>query len=479
MINVLIDLISGILKGVFGLLWDITQSILNSQPKRKETDDANFLPANALLSTYNKGFSLNGNANLTVKNSHMSAMLLGGSGSGKSVTVAIPSILNLGKHGHSICVHDPSSELFLATAGYLQKKGYKVMQLHYSEPNQSEGYNPLALAKNATDIQKVASLLVRNVLGENSKDPFWSTQSVMLITLMGNVLKKQSFWYQNFVNIKLLIETMVSNPDAIDRLVAGCQDKAILNEYKQFVAMDNKLMVSIISTCRAALSIFNDPALQIITSYESIDFEAFRKEKVALFICNRTADMKFYSALSAIFFEQFFGVLMSRLVSKNEKSVFFILDEASSLYMPTLQIALANLRKYRAGILCIAQDFNQFIHLYGSHEAASIRSNTYSVVHLPGVPISVAKELQAILGNFEFEDKSGHCKTRPLMTADEIRVMKPNTSLIVSGANRAIFTRMYPYFKNPKYRHVTRLSAPKMKADVPFEDIPLIPLPKS
>lgn len=407
----------------------------------------------------------------------MSALLLGGSGSGKSVTVAIPSILNLGKNGHSMCIHDPSGELYEKTAGDLIEKGYTIKLLDFSEPGRSDGFNPLVRAKNVTDIQKIASLLVRNTLGE-SKDPFWSTQSTMLITLVARVLQKKNFWFKNLANVKYVIDSMISNPEGIDRIVVECMDRTIVNEYKQFMAMDNKLLTSILSTCRASLALLNDPSVQTTTAYDSIDFESFKRDKVALFICNKTADMKYYSSLSAIYFEQFFGFIMSRLPQKGDKkSIFFILDEASSLYLPTLQIALANLRKFNSGILAIAQDFNQFIHLYGTYEAEALKSNCYSKVYLPGAPLNTAQELEKQLGVFEYEDDKGVRRTRPLMTADEIRVMKPNSSLIIAGPNRAIFNKMYPYFKNPKYRRVLKLRPPERQSNTPFEELPLIPLP--
>lgn len=476
MIDIFIEIIGGIFKGILELLGDIFQTLFQSGTKRKQELDADFLSPNSILSVYNKGFALNGHGNLTVKNSYMSSMVLGGSGSGKSVSVCIPTIYNLLKHGHSIIVHDPSGELFRATAPLGQQLEFNLKIIHYSDSLISDGYNPMARANDASGIQKVAMLLVRNALGE-SKDPFWGTQSVMLISLLMRILKKNNMWYQNLANVKLLLDSMAAKPDALDVLVAKCNDRNILNEYKQFLVMDKKLLISITSTCRAALSIFNDPKVQVVTAFDSIDFDAFRKEKTILFIQNKTGDMKYYSTLSAIFFEQFFAHLMDKLPEKEDKSVFFILDEASSLYLPTLPIALANLRKFKAGIMTIAQDFNQFIHLYGTYEAEAIKSNSYSKIFFPGAPLNTCQELERLLGTFQYADEKGNVRSRALMTTDEIRTMKPNTAIILAGSNRAIFTKMHPYFKSMKYKKLSKLPVPKPSSKVPFEELPLIPLP--
>ncbi len=64
------------------------------------------------------------------------------------------------------------------------------------------------------------------------------------------------------------------------------------------------------------------------------------------------------------------------------------------------------------------------------------------------------------------------------MTADEIRTMEPNTALIISGSNRAIYTKMYPYFNNAKYRDFTKLPLPLISSKLPFDSIPIISLPE-
>lgn len=473
----MISIIESLFKLIFELLSEIFKVIFNIGPKRKQNLDADFLPVNKLLSRYNKGFCLNGSKNLTVKQSHMSAMILGGSGSGKTVTVAIPTILNLAKHGHSICINDPSSELFKAVVGYLILLGYKIKIINFSNPTFSDGYNPMFRAKNTSEIQKVASLLVRNALGENNKDPFWQTQTILLISLIMRVLQKKNPWYQNLANVKRILDNMTVKPESMDILVAECNDQFILSEYKQFLVMDKKLLTSIISTARAALSIFTDPSVQTVTAFDTIDFDIFRKEKTALFIMNKTGDIKYYSTLTSVFFEQFYSYIMDRLPDKLDKNIFFIIDESSSLYLPSMQIALSNLRKFKAGIMNIAQDFNQFIHLYGSYEAEAIKTNSYAKVYFPGQPLNTAQELEKLLGTFEFEDEKGIRRTRPLMFSDEIRAMESNTSLIVAGSHRAVFTRMKPYFKSFKYKRQTNYPIPKRESQIPFEELPLIPFP--
>ena len=89
---------------------------------------------------------------------------------------------------------------------------------------------------------------------------------------------------------------------------------------------------------------------------DAIDFSEFRTKRVALFINNSVPDMHYYGALSSLFFQQFLNDLLIRIPSKNENNIFFLLDEASSMYLPGLSTTISNIRKYNSGILLIYQE---------------------------------------------------------------------------------------------------------------------------
>lgn len=223
--------------------------------------------------------------------------------------------------------------------------------------------------------------------------------------------------------------------------------------------------------------LFSDESVKRVTSFDTIDFDSFRKEKTALFVMNKTSDLQYYAPISATFFLQFLGHIMSIPVPKeNERSVFFLIDEASSLFLPTtLQIALANLRKYMCGVMLVVQDFNQLTHLYGKPEAESIRSNCFSKVYFPNQPLETCRELEALLGKREYEDDEGRTHTRVLLTADEIRCMDEKHALIFCGSKRAIYAYMRPFYKSFRFSSFSKLPEPDMNRNLaPFSTVPII-----
>src|SRR4030095_6568799 len=130
-----------------------------------------------------------------------------------------------------------------------------------------------------------------------------------------------------------------------------------------------------------SFKIFSDETVARVTSFDSINMESFRKKPVALFIQNSVAEQRYFSVLTSLFFEQFFSYLMSGFPSEKDQDVFLLIDESSSLNLPTLPLAVANVRKHRAGIMLLAQDFAQIVHHYGRYDADAIKSNCFAQMY--------------------------------------------------------------------------------------------------
>mgnify|MGYP000892861090 FL=1 len=261
--------------------------------------------------------------------------------------------------------------------------------------------------------------------------------------------------YHTLYNVLNLINAFSGTPQKVDKLIVQAKDDDLLSDYKAFVAYDSKMLMSIVATARTALSIFADPQIARVTGKDSIDFERFRKEKTILYINNNVNDMKYYSVLSSLFFEQFFASIMSSLPQKGDLSIFFLLDEASSLYLNILPTAISNIRKYNSGILQIYQSQSQLFDLYGIPQGRNIIANSYSKVHMPGQPLETARELELILGKYEYIDDENNRRTRQLLTMDEIRIIKE--AIILCGNLPPIKTRLIPYYEQREMKKLVNL----------------------
>jgi len=245
-------------------------------------------------------------------------------------------------------------------------------------------------------------------------------------------------------------------------------------EYKAFIAYDEKVVNGVIATAKAALQIFSDEAVAKVTSLDNIEMENFRKKPTVLFIQNSVADQKYYSVLTSLFFEQLFAFILGRFPKSNEQDIFLLIDEASSLNLPTLPLAVANVRKHRAGTMLLVQDFSQLIHHYGKYDADAIKSNCFAKMYFTGQSLETSSELEKTLGRYEYEDEDGKKIVRALMTNDEIRTMKASRALLVCGNHPPVMARLRPYYKNSKYRNYSELPAPPVASDITGEPVPVL-----
>ncbi len=475
-IEQIIKLMLDLIIAAFTFMFEFVEALVSGVPKRNRQFKAEFVSAGTLLSSSSFGFCLTGKRNLSVKRSYENSLIIGGTGSGKSSIVLIPSLYRMQS---SFIIHDPSGELYTKSSGYLKARGYEVKTLNFARQDVSSGYNPLARAKSTSDIQKVASLLVRTSLGGEPKDPFWNTQATALLTMLITILKTQDEQFQNLYNVRQLLNQLGGNPEAVDSLFSRYAENVLFAEYKSFIAYDAKVVSGILATCKAALQIFSDDSVAKVTSFDTIDFQELRDKRVALFIQNSVADQKYYSVLTSLFFEQFIAFILSRFPKNKEHDIFLLIDEASSLCLPTLPLAVANVRKHRAGIMLLIQDFAQLIHNYGRYDADAIKSNCFAKMYFTGQSHETTKELESLLGKYEFTGEKGEKVIRPLMTNDEIRTIQTNRALLVCGNEKPIMARLRPFYKNRVLRTYSEIQPVEIQSEVQAEHIPILELPIS
>lgn len=470
----MIQTLNRIFESTEAIIEAIFDFLISLVPSSNKTEyDAHFIPASDILSSYNKGFCLTGQKCLSLESSTKNALVIGSTGNFKSSGILIPSILRMRGHA-SLVINDPSGELLLKSSGALIQAGYVVKSINYCSP--SEGYNPLARTKNReANYQKISKMIVGNSLGHNSKDPFFNLSSESLISLMTKLVMYQPQEYHSLYNVYHLVSVLAYAPEKIDLLIVRTQDTALLSEYRAFLSYGDRTLSSVIATCRAALALFGtDSSVALTTSCDTLDLAAFRKQKHALFINTGTQDMRYYSLVTSLFLEQCFGEIMDHLPVKGDLPVYFLIDEASSLYFNSLQITISNIRKFDAGILQIYQSASQIIDLYGQAVAKAITENSYARVYMSGQPISVSQELETTLGKFEYRDEKEVRHIRPLMTADEIRQI--DESIILCGNSPAIKAPIVPYFRQPKLQRLTAIAPYVPQIMIPYSSPPLIPL---
>ncbi len=428
-------------------------------PTKTPGYNAELMPASQMLKRRNSGWCLTGTRSLNEKLSYQNALIVGPTGSGKSTIVIINSIL---KMNGSMVINDPSGEIKNAVSGYvLSVLKAKIIVIDFKNPKSSMTYNPLIYANTIGEINQLAQTLVRASL-KKSNDPFWELSSISLISVVIRFLKISEKKYQTLTNVLHLINTIGTDPTSLDEKFATLDDESLFSEYCAFTAYDNKVKQSIIASSKASLSFMTDTTIQSVTNQNDLNFEELRQERVFVFINNKVSDSELYAPLVSVLYSQLFSYILEEIPPKTAQSVWLLIDECSSLTLDTLQIALANIRKHRGGILLGIQDFKQLEMKYGK-DAVAIKSNCFSQVYFPGMSHQQSVELSAMLGKKDHQQENGTTRTLPLKTPDELRTMRTDEALILLGNNKPVIARTKPFYKQRRMLKKTQHKSVKIE----------------
>ncbi len=440
----------------------------------KSTDHgyhSTFSSSDELLSTANTGFCLDGDRRLSAEHSFRSALICGSTGMGKSTVVAVPSICTT---DGSFLINDPSGELLICCGNELLRQDVEVKVIDLARPERSSGFNILTYCRSQSDMQKIANMLVRSKLGSNSNDPFWQIQAENTIQIAMQVACAQGEEMRTMANVYHIVRSLSTNTKLVDRLVGLTNNLQLIESYKAFISMDVKLQTSIQATALSALQVFSNPAVAKVTAVNTIDLSMLRNKRCAIFLQSNTMDMKYYSSLISIIFEMFVKEVMAELPQANWKPVYIILDECSSLYLPTLSITLANCRKYKCGIMLLLQAYEQLVNIYGRQDAESMRGNTFTKMSMGAGSHASNVEISSILGKYSWEDpKTGKSGVRELLTAQQVREISTNQAVLICSNHPPMLLNLRPYYKNPFLRLKTQVPFTDFKGELPAGDPPL------
>lgn len=471
LVHIILGLIAELFNTILGMIGD---GIVEAVPsRRKEGYDADFGKLRDVLVKDGGGFYIGCDYSTGVKASHEHLICLGGSGTKKSTALVHTTILN--ENNASMVIHDPSKQT-LSTAEAKKREGYTVLVLDYLNPERSEGINMLALCKTQADIYKVAEVNVKNAIERVSED-FWTESAITMIVLFAKyLLKYAEQQYINLHNVLHLINIFSYKPQAIDKLLVATGDKQLLSEYKSLVALPDRTLLSVVATAKTALSVYADPQVQKVTSFNSIDFSKFTTERTILYICHSAPMADYYRSVTATFFEMFWAHLLEDVPEESGDTypVYFLIDEASSMKLTSLPQTVALARKHAVSIMLLFQDYNQLEHLYGKYNAANIFANTATRVFMKNQPIETCRMIESIMGKYQYTDAEGVTRTRELLTASEIRQL--DKTIVASSNKPIVLLKPRAFFENKRLRELTSLPLYTPERKLPFDTPPLLPI---
>ncbi len=365
-------------------------------------------------------------------------LIVGATGSGKTVIGSMPMIKIMAKAGESVIVTDPKGELYEKTAGMLKERGYNIIVLNFRDPQRGNAWNPMALPYKLYregNMDKAIELLddlALNILYEEKStgDPFWEKTAADYFTGLALGLFEDAEESQiNLNSINLM--------SSVGEEKFGGPNNNYIKEYFNakdpsrpayinasgtvFTAEETKQ--GILATFKQKIKIFSSrDNLSEMLSYSDFDMKDIGRKKTAVFLVVQD-EKKTLHPLATIFLKQCYETLIDVAQESGGFLPFrtnFILDEFAN--MPPLKdvttmVTAARSRHIRFNF--IIQNYAQLTQVYGKEQAETIKGNC-NIMYLISSELAALEEISKMCGEVKSKEKD-KTASMPLVTVSDLQ----------------------------------------------------------
>ena len=410
---------------------------------------------------------------------NLNTVVVGGSGSGKSLFYAKPNLMQCNS---SYVILDPKGELLEDTGMLLEREGYTVRVLDLIHIERSHGYNPFAYFRCEEDIMRLVTNLIKNTTpkGSRTTDSFWvSAEIALLEALMFYLYYEAPIEEQTFAMVcDMIAAADIREEDAdhqgpldilFDRLATRAPEHIAVKQYNIFKIAAGKTAKSILVSLGVRLEKFNIQSLASLTQTDELHLVEMGKKKVALFAIIPDNDTSF-NFIVGILYTQLFQEL-ARLADaspgrKLTQHVHFLMDEFANVALPNdFDKVVATIRSREMSVSIVLQDLGQIQKLF-EKEWRSIVGNCDTLLYLGGndkdthkyISELLGKETISTLSSGRTRGRSGSYSVnwqqtgRDLMTPEEVRLMDNDYAIFFMRGERGLMDRKYNTFAHPRLK---------------------------
>ena len=329
--------------------------------------------------------------------SQFHALIVGGSGSGKTSTQLIPLLL---KSQLPAFVVDPKGELYEKTAPILSKRA-KIKVFNPADPS-AWGYDPFGAVRKESavlDMTTIANALLPLTPGTKEDTAFWINEAQ---TFLASMLL---FFWENEATFTQAMRTIQSTP--AEKLVEaamknGSEDVKVLCGH--YSGMAPETLYSIFSQLTSKTVIFaSDPDIMRCFDSDKVIRPEDLAEGTTVFFQIREDRMTVYRNVSQLIIQQFMTYWERQPDSSGgDPRVNFVLEELPRLgKLPFLQNSLALARSKGCRIFGVVQSLAQLEEIYDRVGARAMADNFSVKVLLSASEPESQKYFASLIGDYD------------------------------------------------------------------------------
>lgn len=441
-------------------------------------------PANNMILTATEGLRLRGRPEHPKYERNKNAIVIGGSGSGKTRFFVKPNLMQM-TEGVSYIVTDPKGTVAAECGRMLVRHGYGMKIFNTVNFAKSMHYNPFEYIRSEKDILKLVNTLIMNTKGEGGQagEDFWvKSERLLYAAYIGYIWYEAPEEERNFSTLIEMINGSEAREDdedyrsAVDemfeRLEAREPGHFAVRQYRKYKLAAGKTAKSILVSCGARLAPFDIGELREIMAYDEMELDRIGEKKTAMFIIISDTDTTF-NFVVAMMYAQMFNLLCERADDVHggrlPYHVRILADEFANIgRIPDFDKLIATVRSREISVAVILQSMSQLKTMYRD-AAETISGNCDTMLFLGGKEASTLKEVSELLGK-ETIDLSTTSDTRgqgrssgisyqktgkELMTKDELAVMDGGKCILQVRGVRPFFSDKYDITGHPRYRELS------------------------
>ena len=379
-------------------------------------------------------------------------LVCGGSGSGKTMSVAEPRFLET-KYSNLIATV-AKRRLVGKYVPLFKKRKYKVLDLNLANPRESTcAYDPMKYIESNSDITFLAKSIVKAdpQKAKSTADPYWDQAAVSLLSAE-IAYTKMTDKNATFADV-LELHDMLSIEDGIgtvstslDELFDDVDEKCFaVSCWKSFKSLPIRTAGCVFGTLNTTIdTIFTPELREMIANKPSIDFKEFAKNKTALFVTTSAVNPSLHFYVNMFYaqaFKQLFEYAEGCADGVLPIPVHMLCDDfACGGRVLNFPEYISIFREKGISVTLLLQSESQLEQMYGEDNATTIINNCDTYIFLGGMDLLTARNISVRL----------NC---PL---DEVLYMPIGDEIIFRRGQRPILTTRYDVRKDKQYQDVSR-----------------------
>ena len=348
------------------------------------------------------------------------ALVIGGTGAGKTTSCLLPSIANLIGSGSSFIALDPKGELHDVTGAYADERGYKRICIDFSDAARSDGWLPLQPAidcakglngRSLSELPGEVRILADTLVPEQRETTaIWTQAARILFSGVAAYVAQSSDVPDDARNLSTVAAIAAMDQEQLQRIaekLPACSSARLSLEHVAYAPAETYGGFRV--NLAAVLNVYADPAVSPMLARSDFSVEDFLDGKVALYI-RFSSSSTAYDALVAAFVSQTMDGLR-RLAERRcggmlDRPAYWILEEFPQLpKIPGLQKAVSIVRSLGMHLVFVCQDRSQVEATY-REDAPGIFNNLDTTLFLAANDARTCKHYSDQLGCYTVETKT-------------------------------------------------------------------------